>query len=65
MPGLSPRSPGAEYCVGDVGGERGDRAALLPQIGKYFKRVKQANASLDAAGRAIDGFVFQVCEVSV
>jgi hypothetical protein len=37
----------------------------VPQIGKYFKRVKQANASLDAAGRAIAGFGFQVCGVSV
>jgi hypothetical protein len=37
----------------------------VPQIGKYFKRVKQANASLDAAGRAIEGFGFQVCEVLV
>jgi hypothetical protein len=37
----------------------------VPQIGKYFKRGKQANASLDAAGRAIYGFGFHVCEVSV
>ena len=37
----------------------------VPQIGKYFKRVKQTNASVDAAGRAIAGFGFQVCEVSV
>jgi hypothetical protein len=37
----------------------------VPQIGKYFKRVKQANASVDAAGRTIEGFGFQVCEVIV
>ena len=37
----------------------------VPQIGKYFKRAKQANVSLDGAGRAIKGFGFQVCEVSV
>lgn len=37
----------------------------VPQINKYFKRSGQANASVDAAGRAIGGFGFQVCEVSV
>jgi hypothetical protein len=37
----------------------------VPEIGKYFKRAKQANAAVEAAGRAIEGFGFQVCEVSV
>ena len=37
----------------------------VPQIGKYFKLIKRTNASIDAAQRAIDGFGFQVCGVSV
>jgi hypothetical protein len=37
----------------------------VPQINKYFKRVKQANGSQESAGRAIDGFGLKVCQVSV
>jgi hypothetical protein len=35
------------------------------QVGKYFKRVKQANAAAAASLRAIEGFGFQVCGVTV
>jgi hypothetical protein len=37
----------------------------VPQVGKFFKKIKQANSALDAADRAITGFGFQVCGVSV
>jgi hypothetical protein len=37
----------------------------VPAISKYFKLVDRANAALDAASRAIAGFGFQVCGVSV
>jgi|SRR5262245_11031113 len=37
----------------------------VPQVGKYFKRVKQANGAAAASSRVIEGFGFQVCGVSV
>ena len=37
----------------------------VPEIGKYFKQIKQANAAVAAAARAIEGFGFQVCGVIV
>jgi hypothetical protein len=37
----------------------------VPQVGKFFKRIKQANSAFAAADRAIEGFGFQVCGVIV
>ena len=37
----------------------------VPAIGKVFKQIKQANAALAAADRAIEGFGFQVCGVII
>jgi hypothetical protein len=37
----------------------------VPAVGKYFKLVDRANASIAAEQRAISGFGFQVCGVSV
>jgi len=37
----------------------------IPQVDKYFKRVRQANEAFDGAQKVIAGFGFQVCQVSV
>ena len=37
----------------------------VPQVGKFFKGIKQSNSAIDAADRVIAGFGFQVCGVTI